>query len=119
MYAMPGEVLKADRPGFLMFSLTQLLAGVGAFFVAPSLGFKGPAIFIVVVLVVLLVRRVRGLYLAEQAGYWLRALARSIFNEGQSSRLDPLRLYQIQAAPVESAAYLVKTPDGQIMTVKG
>jgi hypothetical protein len=69
---------------------------------------------------IVLARRVRGLYLVERFYHPARwFLLRSIGNDQAQEVLDPVDLYRTEIARRQAATYVVKTPDGRMMTVRG
>lgn len=119
MYRMPSEVLTGERPGLFGLSLRQLMAALVAVFLSAAVverllvqgGFALAA--------VVLARRSRGLYVAESLYYTSRwfILAR-VLGEHERITLDPGRLYGAAPCHGRSSTYVVRSPEGQVMTVR-
>lgn len=118
MYAMPGEVLNADRPGFKPFSMTQVIVGVGVFF-ALNLMLTIPftPALLAAVLAALATGRFRGLYLWERLLYLGRAFIKYEM-ELAPETLAPSELYAAPETGEGRATYIVKSPDGRVLTLK-
>lgn len=119
MYHMPPEVLTGERPGLFGLSLRQLMAALLGVFLgsalADNLVFQG----VIALTAVLLARRTRGLYVAESLYYLGRwVFVARILGEDEEAALDPERLYRAAPREHRGTTYIVRSPAGQVITVK-
>lgn len=119
MYRMPSEVLVGERPGLFGLSLRQLMAGLVAVFVTSATTGNPVTQGSLALAAVVLARRTRGLYLAESLYYLARwFLVARVLGEDEELVLDPRRLYQGSPRKHRGTTYVVRSREGQVMTVE-
>lgn len=117
MYTMPGEVLQGEKPGVFGLSLYRVFAGLGGAMVGQLLfGNNLLALGICVGVGVLLSRRGKGLYLAQELYYRLVWMV-NLKTNAEALVLDPARLYRREMAR-PTGALLIRQPDGTMITVQ-
>lgn len=121
MYQIPGEVLRAEKPGVLGMSLYQLFGGMGGLYIASSLVEGHPVLYAVSVGIgIIVARRVRGMYLAQRVWNLLIWHLTNRF-EGETV-LAPDELYvsrrQAEVRSPEQHMLVVRRPDGAVYTVE-
>lgn len=125
-YRMPGEVLQGERPGLFGLSLMQLFGAMIGYFIGSFLLGSHPIVLAVCALAgVFLTRRSKGTYLAQDlAGrlLWVVTIALypTIYGKAASERqllLNPAELYVHEDLGHGEETYILRTPDGQTMSV--
>jgi hypothetical protein len=119
MYHMPPEVLTGERPGLFGLSLRQLMAALLGLFLSSALADSPLVQGSCALAGVVLARRARGLYAAESLYYLGRwFLVARIWGEDEEKALDPERLYRAAPRDHGGTTYIVRSPAGQVITVK-
>jgi hypothetical protein len=117
MYKMPAEVINADRPVIMGLSMLQILGLMGGMVIGDRIGNSTVIQIIFAALGLGVLRRGKGLYIAENVFYFIYWFVATRFDL-DDGLLDPDTLYDSSRNATSSATYVVRSPDGSKMVVR-